>query len=94
MNTGIAILGLILAGGLLLGLFTAAAGNANTYVDTFGNTLSPAENQSQQAVQGATEPIFSLGTGAVVFISVLVLFAAGYGIYRVATGGRYQGSRG
>jgi uncharacterized membrane protein len=98
VNIGVLILAILMAAGAVLVIVEAGASQSTPYVDTYGNTMSAATNNTQGVIINGTAPAAGLGGGAVIFLAVLVLFVSSLVVYRAATshgsGGRYSSRHG
>jgi uncharacterized membrane protein len=97
VNIGVLILSILLAVGAVLVIVEAGASQSTPYVDTYGNTMSAATNNTQDVIINGTAPVAGLGGGAVIFLAVLVLFVSSFGVYKAFSsygGNRYSSRHG
>jgi len=97
VNIGVLILAILMAAGAVLVIVEAGANQSVPYVDTYGNTMSAATNNTQGVIINGTSPVAGLGGGAVIFLAVLVLFIASLLVYKAVSsygGNRYSSRHG
>ena len=97
MNIGVLILAVMLAGGAVLVFFETAAAQPQQYSDTYGNTFTPATNNTQNVIINGTAPAAQFGTGALLLLAVCVVFVGAGGAVvaiRSASGNKYQSRHG
>ena len=93
MNIGVLILAVMLACGAVLIFFEAGAAQPTQYSDTYGNTFTPATNNTQGIIQNGTAPVAKFGTGAAVILAVFVVIVSAGGAVvaiRSAGGNKYS----
>ena len=92
MNLGVPILAVLLGAGAILVLIMGAAAQPQDFSDTYGNALPAATNNTQGVITNTTAPVAAFGSGAVIFLGVLVLAGAAIGLYAIFTrgGNRYS----
>jgi UPF0716 family protein affecting phage T7 exclusion len=76
MNIGIAILGLMLVAGSVLGIIMIGSQNQTAYVDTFGDVQGNVTNDTQSMITNTTSPITAAAGGLALFIGGLIVFIA------------------
>ena len=96
MNLGVPILAVLLGAGAILVLIMGAAAQPQDFSDTYGNALPEVTNNTQGVLVNGTAPVAAVGSGAVIFLGVLVLAGAAIGLYWAATrhSNRYSGRYG
>jgi hypothetical protein len=93
MNLGVPILAILLGAGAILVLIMGAAAQPQEYSDTYGNAMPSATNNTQGVIINQTAPVAAFGSGAVIFLGILVLAIAAIGLYAIFAhrgGSRYS----